>query len=403
MTRILLIFIILLVSVWLGVQLNHDPGYVLIALNHWTIETTLWIAVLGFVITFFLLHSLLVLINRLCHLPINYQRWKTKRRMQKAQATTRQGLIEFSEGYWSSAKNHLIKALPDTDSPLLNYLTAARAAQEMGENQLRDDYLREAQQAMPDAKIAVELTQAQLQLANQQWEQALATLRHLQDMAPHHPYVLKLLMHLYQEVRDWPQLIILLPEIKKNNIISPLAFEQLRHYAYLQAISDLVRLSQEDALTHLINKLPKELQNDPDIMACYCGFLIKNDQQELAEFNLRRCLKKHYHDKLIALYSEITLNESQLVFAESLLKKHSNSAALYLCLGRLCSTNNLWGKAKSYFEKSIAIEPGPKAYWEIAKLCERFGEQEQAMDAYKQGLKLANHSKKELCDTLLKI
>ena len=130
--------------------------------------------------------------------------------LKKHKLTTRKGLIEYSEGYWQKAKNHLIQALPNTDTPLLNYLTAARAAQKMGDSQLRDHYLREAQQSMPEAKIAVELTQAQLQLANHQWEQALATLRHLHDLAPQHPYVLKLLMNLYKEVRDWPQLIAIL-------------------------------------------------------------------------------------------------------------------------------------------------------------------------------------------------
>ncbi|WBV63404.1 hypothetical protein PGH43_00365 [Legionella pneumophila 130b] len=81
---------------------------------------------------------------------------------------------------------------------------------------------------MPEAKIAVELTQAQLQLANHQWEQALATLKHLQDLAPRHPYVLKLLMNLYEEIKDWQQLIALLPDLKKNHIISDQAFEQLQ-------------------------------------------------------------------------------------------------------------------------------------------------------------------------------
>ena len=112
----------------------------------------------------------------------------------------------------------MIQALPNTDTPLLNYLTAARAAQKMGDSKLRDHYLREAQHSMPDAKIAVELTQAQLQLANNQWEQALATLRHLHDLAPHHPYVLKLLMNLYKEIRDWPQLIAILPDLRKNKL-----------------------------------------------------------------------------------------------------------------------------------------------------------------------------------------
>ena len=216
MIRVILLFLLLLTSVWVGVYLKHDPGYVLIAFHHWTIETTLCITLIGLILIFFILHTFLLLLHWTIHIPLGFHNWLTKRRIQKAQATTRRGLIEFSEGHWLEARKHLIKALPDTETPLLNYLTAARAAQETGDNKLRDDYLREAQQSMPEAKIAVELTQAQLQLANHQWEQALATLRHLQDLSPQHPYVLKLLMHLYEEVKDWPQLISLLPALKRH-------------------------------------------------------------------------------------------------------------------------------------------------------------------------------------------
>lgn len=389
MIRIFYIFALLIAAVYLGIQLHNDPGLVLISINHWTIEATLWVTLAALLIVFIVLHGLLVLLHKITLLPGNYFKWKSKRRYRKAQQTTRQGLIEFSEGYWALAKNHLIKALPETDTPLLNYLTAARAAQEMGDSQLRDDYLREAQQSMPEAKIAVELTQAQLQLANKQWEQALATLRHLQDLAPRHPYVLKSLMHLYEEVRDWPQLLALLPELKKNNVITDHAFERLRHHTLLQAMSDLTKTSNEQKLIHMINHLPKKLRLDPELMACYCSFLIEKNQKILAESILRRCLRKDYHEKLIMLYGQFNTNEKQLVFAETLLRKWSNSAALYLCLGKLSVANNLWGKAKTYFEESILLSASPDAYAELGKLFEHLGEHDQARMAYRQGLQLS--------------
>lgn len=389
MIRVLLFFIVLLAAVWLGIQLSQDPGYLFIAIHHWTIETSLWIAILALLLSFLLLHSVLVLFGKIASTPSMYRAWRAKCRAQKAQAKTRQGLIEFSEGYWLEAKNHLIKALPDTDTPLLNYLTAARAAQEMGDNQLRDDYLREAQQSMPDAKIAVELTQAQLQLANKQWEQALATLRHLQLLAPKHPYVLKLLMHLYQEVRDWPHLIGLLPELKKLNVLTNDEYQQLLQHAYLHAMSDLAKLEQTDALTQLVADLPKSLRHDADLMAEYCRYLAKNNQKPLAESILRQVLRKQYDDKLIALYGQLDVSENQLTFAESLLKKQPDSAELFLCLGRLSLNQHLWGKAKSYFEKSLERQASPQAYEELGKMLEALNDQAGACRAFQKGLALA--------------
>lgn len=389
MMRIIFAFIILLGSVFIGIQLKDDPGYVLIAINHWTIETTLSIAIIGLLLVFIFIHLFLQLCHHIVTMPRTISQWNSRRLAHKAQATTRQGLIEYSEGYWQKARNHLIQALPNTDTPLLNYLTAARAAQKMGDSQLRDHYLREAQQSMPEAKIAVELTQAQLQLANHQWEQALATLRHLQDLAPRHPYVLKLLMKLYQQVRDWQQLIALLPDLKRNQVISATAFEQLQQHIYLQAISDMARQNQPESLATLFNSLPKTLSYDPEITAEYARFLMKHNASPQAEAIITRCLRKEFDSQLIDLYGLLIGDEQQLAFAESLLKKNPHSAALLLCLGRLCNTHHLWGKAKLYLQQSIELTPSAPAYFELGTLYERLNDPILASEHFKKGLALA--------------
>ncbi|AOW58841.1 heme biosynthesis HemY N-terminal domain-containing protein [Legionella pneumophila] len=388
MIRVLFAFIILLLSVFLGIQLNKDPGYVLIAINNWTIETTLWVSVFGLFFLFFLIYGLVQLCNKITRMPGMVNKWHSRRLAQKAQATTRKGLIEYSEGYWQKAKNHLIQALPNTDTPLLNYLTAARAAQKMGDSKLRDHYLREAQQSMPEAKIAVELTQAQLQLANHQWEQALATLKHLQDLAPRHPYVLKLLMNLYEEIKDWQQLIALLPDLKKNHIISDQAFEQLQKNTYLQAMIDLAKHNQSDGITKLYQTLPKTLVNDTAITAEYARFLIRNRDYDQAEYHLKRCLRKELDNRLIELYSLLPCEKNQLLFAESLLKKNPHSAGLHLCLGRMCLSRHLWGKAKHYLEQSIELNPTPVAFIELGKLHEKLNDPLSSGSCYKKGLEL---------------
>lgn len=388
MTRLLIAFFILLAAVVLGVQLNKDPGYVLIAINHWTMETTLWVAVFGLIILFIILYFILRLGQKISHTPGALNRWHSRRLAQKAQAITRKGLIEYSEGYWQKAKTHLIQALPNTDTPLLNYLTAARAAQKMGDSQLRDDYLREAQQSMPEAKIAVELTQAELQLANHQWEQALATLNHLRDIAPRHPYVLKLIMQLYQDINDWPQLIALLPDLKKYHVIPQQEFELIHHTAYFNRLNDLTKQNQAEAVERFVHSLPKPLTTHPDILKAYLQFLLKNKDYKTAKELLYRSLRKELHPQLIELYNLIPDDEKHLAFAESLLKKNAHCAALYLCLGQLCIKRQLWGKAKNYLEKSNEIEPKALTYATQGKLHEHLGEQLLACERYKKGLEL---------------
>lgn len=388
MRRILVGLVVLFLAIYLGLQLNWDPGYVLIAINQWTVETTLWFAILALIIGFALGHNLLVLFARIVHTPEKYHSWRIKRSSKIAREKTRQGLIEFSEGYWAKAKNHLIKALPNTETPLLNYLTAARAAQELGDHEARDNYLREAQQSMPEAQIAVELTQAQLQLANKQWEQALATLRHLQDINPKHPYVLKLLMELYQEINDWTSLIQLLPELKKYRVLTDVDFDKLYLHVYLQALHDLLKQNQTENITKFIKLLPKQVRHNPVIIAEYSGYLIGSNQSQQAEAILRENLKKQFNEKLITLYGVIPATNDQLQFAESFLKKNANSAELFLCLARLSAMKQLWGKTKTYLDQSLSLHPTPAAYAELGKLHETRNAPLEACTAYREGLLL---------------
>lgn len=388
MMLLIIAFIILLASVYLGLQLQYDPGYVLIAINKWTIETNFWVGIFALFLLFVITYLSIRLLGKLVRTPSAFNTWRSKYLAHKAQATTRKGLIEYSEGYWLKAKNHLIQALPNTDTPLLNYLTAARAAQKMGDSTLRDHYLREAQQSMPEAQIAVELTQAQLQLDDHQWEQALATLRHLQDLAPRHPYVLKLLMHLYEEVKDWNQLIALLPILKKNKVVSNEEFLALQQRTYNHAIEDLIKQHQGEAVNNLFHSLPKPLNNDPEIVSAYASFLLNNSDYVNAELILRRGLQHNFSDALVNLYGQLPATDKLLTFAESLLKKYPHSAALQLCIARLCLGLHLWGKAKNHLEQAIQIMPTAIAYLTLGKLHEQLDEPVNACANYKKGLEL---------------
>lgn len=385
--RITWLFLILLVSVYVGASLQHHTNYLFISLGGWRIETTLWVAIPALLLFAFCLHSLLLLLRQIRRIPSLWHHWRIQRRMERAQTETRKGLIEFSEGHWQTAKKHLINALPDAETPLLNYLTAARAAQELGDNTLRDDYLRQAQQSTPEAKIAVELTQAQLQLATQQWEQARATLKHLQDLTPHHPYVLKLLMQLYEAVQDWAQLIILLPQLKRYDILSGNAFLKKQQYYYQEALALLIKQNQTENIHLFIKQLPKALKHDGEITACYADFLLAHQQEKMAEKYLHRSLQREVNDACLKRYSKLPASIADLNFIESLTSSN-NTATLQLCLGCLCITQQLWGKARTHLEDSIQRSPSIEAYVELGRLFEKTQQNTLACEAYKQGIDL---------------
>jgi len=389
MMRLFTLFILVIASMLIGVQLHNDPGYVLIAINHWTIETTLWLAIFALLLLFLVSYFVIQILGKLNHSPASLKQWRDQRKIIKANQQTRLGLIQFSEGYFEKATVHLQKALSNTDSPLINYLTLARAAQEMGDSTRRDQYLREAQRTTPDAQIAIGLTQAQLQLKHHQWEQALATLRHLQDLAPRHPYVLKQLMHLYQEVKDWQALLDLLPTLAKTGVISREKRNQLESETYLQILQDLCRHDNLIAVKTYIARIPKHIRQEPVIILCLVDALTQQLQNSEAESLLQMHLKHQYNEALFIRYGELATHEHALSFAEQLLKKASPTAKEHLTLARLCMQQQLWGKAKDYLEKSLSQLPTADAYAKLGELCEILGDPDGAQDAFKKGLMLS--------------
>ena len=66
-----------------------------------------------------------------------------------------------------------------TVDPLINYLGAAKAAQEQGAFERRDNLLQKAYRVAPEADLAIGLTQAELEIEQHQFEHAMATLNHL--------------------------------------------------------------------------------------------------------------------------------------------------------------------------------------------------------------------------------
>jgi HemY protein len=87
---------------------------------------------------------------------------------------------------------------------------------------------------------------------------------------------------------------------------------------------------------------------------------------------------------------ESSSSAKQLTSAESWLKKHSTNPVLLFTLGRLCLRNKLWGKARSYLEASISIDPSAYAYRELGALLETMGEPDKALTCFKAGLELTS-------------
>jgi HemY protein len=62
---------------------------------------------------------------------------------------------------------------------------------------------------------------------------------------------------------------------------------------------------------------------------------------------------------------------------------HQHDADLLETLGKLCVHLKLWGKAESYYEASLSIEPSAARHLALAKLLEQKGKMTAANQHYR--------------------
>lgn len=397
MKRFIFYLLVLFVAIWIGLKIKNDPGYALFAYQHWTVEMPLWFGALIILVGFLLLHELLLLFRGASHLGTRMSTWLQHRRESSAHQKTSRGLLDLAEGKWLDAEKNLLKAVENNNMPLINYLAAARAAQEQGHYEKRDDYLRLAHQCAPDGEVAVGLTQAQLQLSHQQLEQGLATLSHLQTLVPHHTHVLKLLMKLYYDLNDWKQLLDLLPSLKKHHVINKQEQEKMTIECYQGIFAYLKPEASIKMLHELWQDIPRTVKKEPTLIKCYAEKLLAFDENDQAEAILRDSLKHHWDRDLICLYGKLDSAhlDKQVAVAESWLKHYGHCPDLLLALGRIAMRSQLWGKAKDYIARSLDLEERSESYLVYGELLQNLGEKDAALASFHKGLAQAEIVKTE--------
>jgi HemY protein len=138
MWRFFWFLVLLILSVWLGLKISQDPGYALFTYRHWSMEMPLWFALVAFFIFLFLFYGILRFFDSIDFSIYRFKNWLRWRRKYKSYSKTNRGLIELIEGHWKSAEYCLMEGIEQSDAPLINYLAAAKAAQEQQAYDRRD-------------------------------------------------------------------------------------------------------------------------------------------------------------------------------------------------------------------------------------------------------------------------
>ncbi len=377
----IIVIVVLVLSAFGAHFLLADPGYVVINFRGYIVEMSVPVLValaVALLLAVWVLRKIILAPRRLGEAAGRYRSARSGQKLTK-------GMIAVAEGNLARGERLLGRAASTSDSPLFNYLQAARAAHLQGKDERRDEWLRMAYQETPEAANAVLLTQAEFQLDRGNYEQALATLRRLEEDTKDHAQALALMARLYYKLEDWEALAGLLPRLRKNTQVKP---AWLRQWTVRVHEVALEKAADADVLDAAWSGVPRKLRAEPELLEAYFEGLLRVGLHDRAEKELTAALKSEWRAPLVRLFGLVESGNTtrQLKKAESWLKNRGEDPDLLLAAARLCLRNELWGKARSYLETVLSLRPTPEAYREYGALLTQMGETDAAADAYRDGL-----------------
>jgi len=377
----LMICAAIILAAVINAAFGEDAGYVKMVWGGRVLQTSF----IGLLLILFVLYFLIRMLVNLYKMPRQLGEAVKEQNKKRAHKRLTQGMIDVSEGNFSQAEKRLTKAVGRSETPLLNFLNAARAAQAQGQSDRRDKWLKKAYENTPEAAKAILLTQAELQLEADELEQSLATLQKLEELSPGHKQSLRLQAKLFERLGDWDELRKLIPRLQKFKAFDKAEMNSLA----VRANSALIdHASTQESLNAAWDDLDKTSKSSPQLIAAYANGLLEHKQSEQAQKLVSQALKKHWHEDLLDVYARLDSVDStkRLVQVEAWLKKRGESAKLLQVAAQLSMQGELWGKARSYLESSLALEPTAESYHLYGDLLGAIGETHESASAYKKGL-----------------
>jgi len=403
-----LLVIVSAVVLTLYFDLLSDPGYLLIAWRSYTFETSLFALIVFFIALVILVRLILLLLTALNPLQLFRNGGLFGRKKDgSTRSRTSEGLLHFVRSDFVSAYQILERSFNDRECTVVNFLAAAYAACEVGQNDLWEDFLAKAARKFPVALPTINAVRAELLMKVGHLEQSLAVLEQVRRTSVKDRQLLALLKEVYVQLEDWEHLKELFPALKKADAVSNEELFQLEVMLYRHELGQQVQqLSSQEPLNEgelkgLLKrwkKAPHEYHEDPELVDYFVTLLTDAGAHQEASQVLESALNKYWNDQLLDRYGQLDFRDHafQLAQAEDWLQQRPNDAGLLLVLGRLSIRNRQWSKAREYLQASNNITPSAEACGELSRLLKALGESEESLDYYDRCVKLGGVQLPEL-------
>lgn len=384
------IFSIIFLSIIAGMQLLHEPGYVMILFHGWQLQTSLVMlglllatVILSSIFFFDILRWTILIPQRIAKL---YQALIGMRQTHQL----RMGLQAYFEEDWTNA----IKCFSHTSSsvPWIVDLIAAQAAQNQGLAEQRDKYLHQASIHEPKARNTILLFQANLQYQQGQYEQCQASLKtffNQNKIIPAQWYWLQCQLH--HHFKEYH---------KGLNLLQEHAYLQKTHTKYLdfyqlflkKCLKQYFQDQEFEKAYQELKKIPTKLKDDPELLILCAPYLIKD--KAYAKFIKQWIEKSIQIDSsqlaILKLLEKLPKDPKWLKILEQFSTQGHHDAQFYLYLAKIKCKHQLWGSAIHDVEKCLELQKSPEAYSTLAKIYLELQQTTNALQAMQNAIHFEN-------------
>ncbi len=389
--RVLFWFLLLAAAaVAIALAARLTAGYALFVAPPYRVELSLNLLIVLLVGGFVVGYLVLRIVRRTLALPEEVRAYRRQQQRDRARAKQDAAIVALLEGRYGRARQYAEEALAIPRSSGLAALLGARAAIDS-----REFGAAESMLARPDAQtksLAVPrlMLEAELKLEQGQPREALAVLQALRKEAGSHTAALRLELRAlqgagrYAEIPAGRRPARQAQGVRSEPRASSCARPRTRR-------SSLRGSTTRRAFARTGRSSSDSEQRMPRIARAAAQTLIALGGDREAADVLARSIEREWNPELVRLYAECRPADvsPQLEKAEHWLASHSDDATLLYALGVLCERAQLWGKAQSYLEASLAHEDAWRTRVALGELFARLGREHDANVHLAAALKLA--------------
>jgi HemY protein len=323
------------------------------------------------------------LAQKLADFPARVAMYRQRREEVGGQRALREALRALFEGRFSRAER---AARAAQESPALAGLAAligARAAHRLQEHERRDEWLEksEGDRELATARL---VTSAEMWAEGRENARSLSALDDLRESGARHIHATRIGLAAYAQAGRWLDVLRGVRLLSKRKALHDVAAARYKQRAY----RELLQQQRHDAaaLEQTWNGIPAEDRRAADIALQGARLLMLAGRGRAASAALEEALAQNWDARLLDEYARAPSlpTRERIERAEGWLQQHPEDPALLRCLGLLCLSGQLWGKARHYLEDSLRKDVHPSTLLALARLAEITGNEEEAAAHYRE-------------------